>query len=280
MRRRTRGLSALAIILALACALLTGCGQLQSARPITNVHALDGQRVGVGLAWGPDYYLSGRDDVTVVRYNSVGNAITALCYKQVDAVAVEKPLAIDIVNSISGLTYIQEPITTDTLGYILPLGYEDLTEEINAYIKEFVNTPEFEDMIVRANNPDGFTYREVPLKGGERVLHVGAVADAYPFSYYNAEADASEGTDIEFLCHFANAYGYDLVFHSDTWESMEFGVQYGQYDIGCGGVSEFYRADIELSESSLMTDSFLPVDIVFVVVDTQSNQKPNGAYGN
>ena len=129
--------------------------------------------------------------------------------------------------------------------------------------------------MARSNAPEGYTFREVPLIGGDRVLHVGAVADAYPFSYPNPETNSFEGTDVEFLCHFANAYGYDLVFHEDTWESMEVGVQYGEYDIGCGGISEFYRADIELSGSALMTDTVLPVEIVLVVNKDSDQTKSN-----
>lgn len=279
LRRRTRGMSALAIILALTCALLTGCGQLQSANPITDVHSLKGRRIGVGLAWGPDYILSERDDVNTVRYNSVGSAVTALCYRQVDAVAVEKPLAIDIVNSVPGLRYISEPVAMDTFGYILPLDSVDMEAEIDAFIKEFSRTPAYEDLVARINDPAGYTYQNVPLNGGERLLHVGAVADAYPFSYQNAATDAMEGSDVEFLCHFANAYGYEIVFESVTWESMEFGIQYGQYDVGCGGVSESFRPDLELSGTARMTDSFMPIDIVLVVIDETNNQESTAASG-
>ena len=254
------------VVAGLLCGLLSGCGQIRNAQPITNVHKLEGQRVGVALAWGPDYLLTGRDDLMLVRFNSVAGAVTALCYNQVDAIAVEMPIAIDILACIDGLRCIEEPIARDHMAMLVDPEQSSLLAELNAFIDEFITTEEYADLAARVQDPEGYEFQPVPLVGGDKVLHVGTVADGYPFTYFNPETDSPEGTDIEFLCHFANAYGYDLVLYADTWESMEMGVQYGTYDIGCGGVSELYREDIEYSGSALMTKSFLPVDIVFIQV--------------
>lgn len=247
--------------------LLTGCSQLRSARPITDVHALDGRRVGVGIAWGPDYLLTGREDLCLMRYNNVAGAVTALCYNQVDAVAVEQPLAYSILASIGGLRCIEEPVAEDRMAILVSPDQPDLLAELNAFIDEFVTTPEFADLLARSQDPAGYRYQPVPLTGGGRVLQVGAVAESFPFSYPNSETDCFEGTDVEFLSHFANAHGYELVFHADAWESMELGVQYGTYDLGCGGMSEMYRDDIERAGTALMTKSFFPVNIVFLEVE-------------
>ena len=255
------------IIVIIFCTILCGCGQIHNSRPITNVHKLDGHRVGVGLAWGPDYLLTGRDDITLMRYNNVAGAVTALLYNQVDAIAVEQPLAVDILANIDGLRYIEEPIAIDHMAMIVNPDQPELLAELNDFIDKFITTEEYTDLISRIQDPKGYKFKPVTLTGGERVLHVGTVADGFPFTYPNSETDSFEGTDIEILSHFANAYGYDLIFYGDTWESMETGVQYGSYDIGCGGISELYRADIEKSGSALMTKSFFPVNIVFIEVE-------------
>ena len=265
MKKRTVALCLVAAIL--LCSLLCGCNQIRNARPITDVHKLDGQRVGVGLAWGPDYLLTGREDMTLMRYNNVAGAVTALCYNQVDAIAVEQPLAVDILASIDGLRCIEEPIAEDRMAVLVDPEQPELLAELDAFIGEFITTEEYTDLVTRIQDPEGYEFQPVPLVGGDRVLHVGTVADGYPFTYPNPETDSFEGTDVEFLSHFANAYGYELVFYGDTWESMEMGVQYGSYDIGCGGISELYRADIERSGSALMTKSFFPVNIVFIEVE-------------
>lgn len=271
MKKRAIALCVVAAIL--ICILLSGCGQIRNAHPITDVHKLDGQRVGVGLAWGPDYLLTSRDDMTLMRYNNVAGAVTALCYNQVDAIAVEQPLAVDILASIDGLRCIEEPIAEDHMAVLVDPAQPELLAELNAFIDEFLTTEEYAELVIRIQDPEGYEYQPVPLTGGDRVLHVGAVADGYPFSYPNPETDSFEGTDVEFLCHFANAYGYDLVFYEGTWESMETGVQYGSYDIGCGGISELYREDIERSGSALMTKSFFPVNIVFIEVEDRDALK-------
>lgn len=259
----------LIVSLVLTCTLFNSCGQFRVYQPVTDANNLEGRRIGVALACGPDYLFTNRDDITLMRYNSVSGAITALKYHQVDAIAVERQTAFDIVNSVSGLRYIEEAYAQDALGLILTPGNYELLDEINSFIAEFVKTTEYADLISRSNDPEGYTFKEVPLIGGDRVLHVGIVSDAYPFSYPNFETDSFEGTDVEFICHFANAHGYNVVFHDGTWESMEFGVQYGEYDIGCGGISELYREDFELSDCALMTASFMPVDIVIIVRDDQ-----------
>ena len=97
MRKRTVVLSLVTALV--LCYTLSSCGQIKNARPITDVHKPDGQRVGVGLAWGPDYLLTGRDDLTLMCYNNVAGAVTALCYNQVDAIAVERPIAVNILEN-------------------------------------------------------------------------------------------------------------------------------------------------------------------------------------
>jgi hypothetical protein len=47
---------------------------------------------------------------------------------------------------------------------------------------------------------------------------------------------------------------------------MEMGVQYGIYDISCGGISDLYRPEIERSGGALMSTSFLPESIVCIEV--------------
>lgn len=264
MKKRTVVLRLITVIL--LCSLLSSCGQINNARPITDVHNLEGQRVGVGLAWGPDYLLTGREDMTLMRYNNIAGAVTALCYNQVDAIAVEQPLAVSILAGIEGLRCIEEPIAVDHMAMLVNPDQPELLAELNAFIDEFVTTEEYAELVSRIQDPEGYEFHPVPLIGGDRVLRVGTSADGYPFTYPSSKTDSIEGTDIEILCHFANAYGYDLVFSGGTWESMELGVQYGIYDIGCGGVSELYRDDIEQSGAALMTKSFFPVNVVFIEV--------------
>ena len=188
MKKRTVVLRFVAVIL--MCSLLSGCGQMRNARPITDVHNLDGQRVGVGLAWGPDFLLTGRDDLTLMRYNNVAGAVTALCYNQVDAIAVEQPIAVDILSSIGGLRCIEEPIAEDHMAVLVDPTQPDLLAELNAFIDEFVTTEEYVDLVERIRDPEGYEFQEVPLIGGDRVLQVGTVLDGYPFTYPNSETDS------------------------------------------------------------------------------------------
>lgn len=54
---------------------ISGCSRKQAYPPITDVNDLGGRRVGVNLVWSADYKLSGREDMTLVRYNTVANLV-------------------------------------------------------------------------------------------------------------------------------------------------------------------------------------------------------------
>lgn len=76
---------------------MSGCSAKRVYQPIEDVNDLGGRTVGVNLAWSADYKLSDREDLKVVRFNTVASLVMALRYGQVDVIATERPSAIEIV---------------------------------------------------------------------------------------------------------------------------------------------------------------------------------------
>ena len=95
MRKKILGTVLIAIILLLC---LSGCSGKQVYQPIDDVSDLGGRTVGVNLEWSADYMLSDRDDMTIVRYNTVASLVMALRYGHIDAIAIERPTAHDIMS--------------------------------------------------------------------------------------------------------------------------------------------------------------------------------------
>lgn len=80
-----------AMLIISACLFSAGCGSASEWKydPITDVNDLEGRRVGVNLAWESDYYLTGRKDMELVRYDSTSDMIMALKYDKIDAIALD-----------------------------------------------------------------------------------------------------------------------------------------------------------------------------------------------
>lgn len=249
--------------------LLSGCGHLRSARPITDIHNLDGQRVGVGLSWGPDYLLSEREDMTLMRYNTIADLVTALCFHRVDAIAVEHMLVPDILNSVQGVRCIEEPITSAGVVFLVTNGRKDVWEEFNTFAADFQGTPQHTDLVNRSKDPKGYVppAKPIPTVQSDRLLNIGLMDNNYPFCYMDFETGSYEGIDIEALRWFAYEYGYTLSFHGGTWNSMELGIENGSYDIGAGGVSDLYRGDYDMSGVCLVTDPYMQAEILFIEVE-------------
>ena len=102
-----------------ACLFCAGCGSAGDWEydPITDVNNLEGRRVGVNLAWESDYYLDGRDDMELVRYDTTADMIMALRYDKIDAIALDA----DSVKLLMSLSEGIEQVEGDgAVGVVIP----------------------------------------------------------------------------------------------------------------------------------------------------------------
>lgn len=252
--------------------LFTGCAK-NTYEPVKDIHNLEGRKVGVALAWAPDYLLTGREDMELVRYNGVADMITAMCYHRLDMIAVEKPYVGQLFSCIEGVRMIEEPAGTAEIDCHFPISRADLLEEFNAFLKDFKQTEEYEDILKRFQADGVFEPKQVEKKAGTTTLQTGVSADNYPFSYLNLATGEYEGCEIELLQHFANACGYELELHAGTYTSNTMAIINSVLDIAVSGYSELYREDEELSGYILVSDGYLPSDIVFLELDPSKKVK-------
>lgn len=256
---------------------LSGCS-LRSAtmryRPIDDIHDLDGRRIGVSLAWSADYLLTGREDMELMRYNSLADAVVAMCYKRVDAIAIERAFASTVLRSVQGVRIVEAPLATTSMLAFVNKNRPDILSQFNEFVEEFPKTPEYADLMRRVRGIDEeFEERYVAPTGTGPVLRVGMESGIYPFIYYNYEDDAYYGMDAEIITHFANAYNYRIEFTDSSYEAMIQSLVAGRLDICIGGLSEFYREEVELSRGAFVSEPYMDMDIVFVEIDDASKLK-------
>ena len=148
MKKKTLGSVLVAIILLLC---MSGCSGKQVYQPIDDVSDLGGRTVGVNLAWSADYMLSDRDDMTLVRYNTVASLVMALRYGQVDVIAMERPFANEVMCCMSGLRMVEPATATDELVACVNIDRTDVLGDFNAFASDFYGSEAYIELYERLN---------------------------------------------------------------------------------------------------------------------------------
>ena len=269
MRKKILGTVLIAIILLLC---LSGCSGKQVYQPIDDVSNLGGRTVGVNLEWSADYMLSDRDDMTIVRYNTVASLVMALRYGHIDAIAIERPTAHDIMYCMSGLRIVEPATATDELVACVNIDRTDVLEDFNAFASDFYGSEAYIELYERLNS-DSFEYHKVEPTDGGRILNVGIPTDCYPFCYIDSESGQIVGSDVEVITRFANEYGYSLKLTGGVFSTIEMGIVNGEFDIAIGTFFESSRVDTELTGTVNLSKPYMNHEIVFMEIEDPNNMK-------
>ena len=259
-----RSLAALLIACSLLC--LVGCGASGwRYRPITDVNDLGGRRVAVLLSWEADYYLTGREDMELVRYDSVADMLLALKFGEVDVMAFDELGAKGMVAGTEGLELVKEPFGYTGYTLYFKEGDEALRDDFNAFLAEYKQTEAYTDHLLRLETFDGVSYDEpeIPLTGTGEVLAVGIEGEGFPRTFMEGGESVPTGFDVEALKLFANARNYQLEFFVSTYENMVYGLQSGVYDIATGYLSDVNEEEA-LASGLLTSDKLDVVPLNFV----------------
>ncbi|MDD5952915.1 MAG: transporter substrate-binding domain-containing protein [Oscillospiraceae bacterium] len=269
MKIKNLGTILLAIIILLC---ISGCAGKQGYQPIDDVSNLEGRTVGVNLVWSADYMLSDREDMTLVRHNTVANLVMALRYGQVDAIAMERPFANEVMYSMSGLRIVEPSTATDELVACVNIDRTDVLEDFNAFASDFYGSEDYIELYDRLNS-DSYEYHAVEPIGGEKILQVGIPTDCYPFCYYDSESGEFAGSDVEVITRFANEYGYSLELTGGVFSTIEMGIVNGDFDLAIGTFFESSRVDTELTGAVSLSKPYMQHEIVFMEIEDPDNVK-------
>lgn len=275
MRQRRRTIECLlAALVLLVPAVLGGCGAARRTDPITDVSDLDGRRVGVGIACDTDYALTGRKDLTVVRYDELADILLALQYDKVDAMALDALLWKFTAASHKGLRAVEPAFATSGYTVYFRSEVSDLRDEFNEFLSRYRQSDAFRDFQSRLSTFDGEHYNgpDIGLTGTGRILRVAVDAAGFPRSFAEADGRTPSGYDLEALKLFANEKNYRLSFVISGYDDMIYGLQGGNYDIAAGFLSDLRDAD-SLSSYLCKSDSLYEVPLYFIE-KTQDNIEP------
>ena len=229
---------------------LAACGnhEFDSYRPITDINNLEGRKIGVNLAWSADYLLSERDDMILYRYDETADMLMALCYEQLDAVAVDYITGTYILAYTTGLNRVEQELATE--GYITVFGREQtaLVDEYNAWLAEYVESDEYAAWMQRVLDFDGDNYEpeNMEMTGTGPVLHCATYLDNFPLTFADAQGNQN-GFEMEIMIAFANAMNYQLDITLTSEMDMFNGISSGMYEFVFGSLSELYVDDYLIS---------------------------------
>lgn len=267
-RQKNREISfcRLGAVLLLCALLLSGCGTAGwEYRPITDVSDLEGRRVGVNLAWEADYYLTGREDMELYRYDTTADMILALGYDKVDALAMDGLMWKMMQNQSSGLEAV-EPAFGET-GYVLYFGpeREELAEDFNAFLAEYKQTEEYRDFLEREAAFDGIDYvgPEIPACTSGPILRIAVLGESFPRSFFDPGERVPVGFDMEAVRRYALARGCQVEYFNSTYDDLIIGLMNGLYDAAVGYLSDVYAEEV-LAAGMYVSDSMDDTPMYFV----------------
>lgn len=227
--------------------LLAGCGgQLAEYRPITTVQDFGGRRIGVLVGWEADYLLTGRDDLTIRRYDTLSDLILALAYKQLDGVALDEDTANMVLSAVDGIHLFDEPIAY--IGYCGIVGEkgEKYLNKYNTWIADFMKTDDYKVYEERNHSFDGVNYEYLDIAEAENptdTITIGYVPIYYPCAFEGKNGYVT-GFDIDIFRYFAKDMGYKLEFVPIAEAAI--GESLKSVDIIVGGLTDVYKDDYEM----------------------------------
>ena len=252
--------------------------ELKSARQVTgeNIDQLTGQRIGALTAWEADYILSGRDDITLKRYDEAGDMLMALCYKQIDAAALGSSLASYIMQKVTGLKVLDEPIDHDKYCAVQYVENKELNQQFDAWAESFygsARSDEIREKIYNNYYSDGCG--KIEETGTGEVIKVGYNIDGQPCTFIDTISGGPRGFEVDIMTMFANDNNYQIEWVEATETTVYPFIEQKKIQLYVGGYAEVYRGEFDVNPDFELSKPYLEYDIVVLVVDDWNNLSLN-----
>lgn len=245
----------------------------KSYRPIQDVNNLEGRKVGATLGWASDYILTEREgkDLLLYRYDTVADMLMALCYHQIDAMALDYTNW-KLVNSMQpGLKIVEEPIQQVNYLHYVSGKRPDVYKKLNAFIEESLKDGTCENLQNELKLFDGDNYewpKGLKSTGTGDTLRVACMMDGYPYDFVEPDGSVA-GYEVEFMTRFANEYNYRLEIVPTSEDDLYMGVATGLYDISMAAIADVYAREAE-SMGVYATTPYFHEGLYLVEIDDPS----------
>ncbi len=197
----------------------------------------------IGVITGSNFpeHIKGRlPDANVVYYNTTADELYALNNGRIDAVALDEPVARNVLAQSDSFTVLTEKLADLDYGFIFEMseGGEKLRDDFNGFLerikadgtmealqKKWFDAPDLDEVEMT-------DYRELPDPKGTIDL---ATITNPPFSFFRDGMAC--GYDIELFTLFCREYGRGLTVTDVNMDAILSTVQSGKYHTACCGIS-------------------------------------------
>ncbi|MBQ8987382.1 MAG: ABC transporter permease subunit [Lachnospiraceae bacterium] len=179
-------------------------------------------------------------DAEILYYNSTADVVNALKSGKADAVAIDEPVARNMMAEDDSLSMVSEKI--DTIDYAFAFGKsetgEALCAEVSAYLRGLKSDRTMAELQTKWFDSADLSvvemedYRDLPAVNG--TVHLAAFQ--YP-PFVLRSGEALVGYEIELMTMFCCDRGYALEISDMNNDGILPAVQSGKCDIGCCGIS-------------------------------------------
>lgn len=225
----------------------------------------------------PELVKAALPESEVLYFNTIADGIGAVREGKADAVALDDPVARNLVAQDDSLTAISELLDTMEYGYIFGKTErgEKLQGELNDYIrklKEDGTMAELEKKWFDGSDLSSIESLDYSLLPAEKDTIKMAMTQNPPFTYL-MESGIYGGLDIEVVGMFCRDNGYALEVEELSMDGILPSVQSGKNDIGGMGIT----ITEERKESLLFTDPYY-VGGTCLVVKSEAEDQSAGSF--
>jgi len=251
----------------------TGCssGALAGYRPITDISNLDGRKVGVLCGWEPDLMLTGREDMTLCRYDTLGEMNMALCYRQIDAMCVDASQCLQVAALVDGIEILQPPIGAYGVRGFFSKDCWDVGVDFEDWLAtEFAGSDRQKDIQYRKDHPDAdgnYISAYAPTKNEGRTVTFGVDLTYFPTSFKSAETNEILGAAVEVCKWFAYDRGYHAEFIDWPADTQNLAAISGKINCATSCISDYYVEMVhQVYPENYCSEAYLTYDLSLVQI--------------
>ena len=196
------------------------------------------------------------------RYNNGADAIQALKPGKLDAVVIDSLPAQKFVDANDDLKIVENIWEPEEYAICLKKGNTELTEKMNAAIKELKEDGTLDKIMANYIGDDQGSYQYETPEGTEYTngtLTMATNAEFEPWEY--KEGDNIVGIDADMAKAICDKMGYDLKIDDMAFESILAAVSSGKAEFGAAGMT----VTDERKESVDFTDTYANASQVVIV---------------
>ncbi len=252
-------LSAAFAAVCLGAALLSGCGI--PANTVFSADDLPGKTIGVQKGTTGDSFAraleekpeAGREAAKIERYEKGADAVTALKQGKVDCVIIDNEPAKVFVSGSDDLQILSDPFTDEDYAIAVKKGNSELTEKLNAAMKELNEEGIIGKILNNYIGDDTGNYKYTSPEGVDRSngkLVMATNAEFPPYEMHD-ENDNIVGIDPDIFQALCDKLGYEPVIEDMAFEDIIPAIKAGRADVGMAGmtVDEERLKDVDFTDS-------------------------------